>query len=286
MVKSPINWVGNKIKHIETIQDLVSNKHYDCVYDLFLGSGNILLNLNCGKKYVGLDKVKLIPMFYTALKEQSDFCYDELQSIVESNNKFSCKEDYYAFREYWNKKYANDQFDRKFLYETVLLLKMCSNSMVRFNRKGQFNQGFRGVAEGNEFFTESMKSLCVNGLNEISELLRAKNIKFFVGDFMNRQPKEGNNLLILDPPYILRQDMYDMNFTEKHDEALLNMIANTKNSFIYFNYLSRGNEKNIRLEKFIAGHNLKIIEINNKSLSGQGRKNASSVKEVIVTNIE
>ena len=45
--------------------------------------------------------------------------------------------------------YDDTLHDKDFIYETVILLKMCSNSMVRFNAtKGYFNQGFRGISKG------------------------------------------------------------------------------------------------------------------------------------------
>ena len=81
--------------------------------------------------------------------------------------------------------------------------------------------------------------------------------------------------------------MYDTDWTEAHDEKLFELLNNTKDDFIYFNYLERDGIVNEQLKDFINKNNLKYIEINNKTLAGQGRsKNVKTVSEVIVTNIK
>ena len=111
---------------------------------------------------------------------------------------------------------------------------------------------------------------------------------FYSGDFKDvKLPKDRDDMLIIaDPPYILRQDMYNQDFSQQHDNDLLEMLKNTKNDFIYFNYLSRGDEVNKRLEGFINSGDYEVIHINSKTSSGQGRTNTKVVEEVIVTNIK
>lgn len=286
-IKSPINWVGNKYKYLDIINELVKDKSYLMVIDMFMGSGNVIINIKCdAKKYIGNDKNKLIPNLYNEIPKYTYNLY-EVENILNKFERFSTKESYYVFRDYWNKKYLNDVFNKDFILETALLLKMCSNSMVRFNpTEGYFNQGFRGLGDKKEFFTDVMKEIVVNGLNELSAFLKSKNIIFINHDFLNYKDNDTQRLLILDPPYILRKDMYDTDYTEKHDATLLNLIANTKNDFIYFNYLYRDGVVNKKLDNIIKNNNFKVININNKTLAGQGRsENIKDVQEVIITNV-
>src|SRR5690606_38147489 len=240
-IKSPCNWVGNKYKHLDKINEIVGGKKYERVIEPFMGTGNILLNINApAETYIGNDNIPLVPRLYSYMRNNG-FYYslEELEAIIESWNYFSEKEDYYVFRDYWNSKYSNSIYEKDFIYESVLLLKMCSNSMVRFNQKGEFNQGFRGLAKGkSEFFSNNMKDRIVSQLNLLSIALNNKNYKFIVGDFKDvlKETTE-NDLMILDPPYILRTDMYDMNFTEEDDDFLFDFLAYTKSDFLYFNYL-------------------------------------------------
>lgn len=259
---------------------------------MFMGSGNVILNINAKSNcYIGNDKNKLVPHIFATIRKLDEiYTIEEFDIILNRWNYFREKDNYYAFRDYWNEKYFADKFDKDFIYETVMLLKMCSNSMVRFNQQGVFNQGFRGLNSKQEvdgFFAESMKILCINGLNDIKNKLNNHPYLFYHGDFRDiKLPTSRNDiLLIADPPYILRQDMYNQDFSAKHDDDLLGLLKNTKNDFIYFNYLSRGDEINIRLKEFIDSGSYKVIHINNKTSSGQGRTNTKEVEEVIVTNI-
>lgn len=288
-IKSPVNWVGNKFKYLGLCNNLVKGKKYSKVIDLFMGSGNLIINIDCeANKYIGNDKNKLVPKLYGEVVKHQ-YSLNELEIILNQFNRFSKKEDYYVFRDYWNKKYLSDNFDKNFVYETILLLKMCSNSMVRFNpTEGYFNQGFRGLGNKTEFFANEMKNICVDGLNQLAEALKSRQYKFTNTDFLPHVDKflEPDNLLILDPPYILRADMYDTDFSQKHDIALLDIIQNTKSDFIYFNYLYRDGKVNEQLNNLINTNNFNVIEINNKTLAGQGRsENIKEVNEVIVTNV-
>lgn len=287
--KTPFNWVGNKFKYIDVINNLVRNKNYNSVIDMFMGSGNILLNINTNaNKMIGNDKIKLLPCIYTEIeKNKHMYTLEDVDIILNRFNRFSKKEDYYIFRDYWNEKYLNDKMDEDFIIETVLLLKMCSNSMVRFNQKeGYFNQGFRGLGKKDEFFTESMKRLCVDSVNSLTEILNKKEFDFTSEDFLNFKDSDDNNLIILDPPYILRSDMYTVDWNKEHEDKLNKLIMNTKNDFIYFNYLERDGIVNQELVDIIKKRGLTVIEINNKTNAGQGRsKNTIEVKEVLITNI-
>ncbi len=287
--KTPFNWVGNKFKYIDVINNLVRNKNYNSVIDMFMGSGNILLNINTNaNKMIGNDKIKLLPCIYTEIeKNKHMYTLEDVDIILNRFNRFSKKEDYYIFRDYWNEKYLNDKMDEDFIIETVLLLKMCSNSMVRFNQKeGYFNQGFRGLGKKDEFFTESMKRLCVDSVNSLTEILNKKEFDFTSEDFLNFKDSDDNNLIILDPPYILRSDMYTVDWNKEHENKLNELIMKTKNDFIYFNYLERDGIVNQELVDIIKKRGLTVIEINNKTNAGQGRsKNTIEVKEVLITNI-
>ena len=267
----------------------MEGKHYDNIIDVFMGSGNVLFNISSkANNYIGNDNIKLLPRIYSQLCDK-EYIYTilDVENILNKFDRFSTKESYYTFRAEWNKRYLGNIFDKEFIMETILLLKMCSNSMVRFNPKeGYFNQGFRGLGKKAEFFTESMKILCVDGLNKLIDNIQERIYEFKNTDFINYVDTGSDDLLILDPPYILRKDMYDTSWTEAHDKKLIKLISTTKNDFIYFNYIERDGIVNQDLMNFIKDSGLSYILINNKTLAGQGRsENITEVKEVIITNI-
>lgn len=292
IMKSPFNWVGNKYKFIDKINKIVENKSYHMTVDLFMGSGNVLLNLSSQSNiYIGNDRQRLIPFVFEKIKEQtSDFSIDEVNAILTVWNRFSANENYYSFRDYWNKKYLQNLIDRQFILETALLLKMCSNSMVRFNSDGVFNQGFRGLGKDAEFFKESMLQSVVNQLNELLYFLREKSFKFTNKDFKEYKDSDtSNRLLIIDPPYALGDaGMYNKDFTKEDQDKLLSLIENTKNDFIYFNYLEHGSLVYAPLLDIINKKGFKLQEIGDNNVSaGQGKvKDKKWVKEVMVTNVQ
>jgi site-specific DNA-adenine methylase len=85
-MKSPFNWVGNKYKFIDQINEKVKNKKYDMVVDLFMGSGNIILNLECESRlWIGNDYQRLIPMVFSRMMGEPLFGKDEIDSILLAN---------------------------------------------------------------------------------------------------------------------------------------------------------------------------------------------------------
>jgi site-specific DNA-adenine methylase len=288
-MKSPFNWVGNKYKFIDQINEKVKNKKYDMVVDLFMGSGNIILNLECESRlWIGNDYQRLIPMVFSRMMGEPLFGKDEIDSILLANGRFSTKESYYNFREHWNKKYLANAFDRDFILETALLLKMCSNSMVRFNGDGVFNQGFRGLGNDTEFFKQSMLDGVLEQINLLLVYLKGKKFKFISKNFTEYKEQESSNrLLILDPPYSLGdKGVYNIDFSKEKSDQLLNLISNTKNDFIYFNYLEHGDFEFSELKQLIKEKNFNVQDIGDNNVSaGQGGKIKKYVKEVMVSNV-
>ena len=96
-MRSPFNWVGNKYRYVENINNIIKGNRYNKVYDVFMGSGNILLNLECEvESLIGNDNIPLIPNVYTTISTtKENFALNELQLIVDKWNKFSDKQDYF-----------------------------------------------------------------------------------------------------------------------------------------------------------------------------------------------
>lgn len=285
-MRNPFNWTGNKYRYLKDINELVGGKYHN-IYEPFMGSGNIIVNIDSkAETYIGSDIIPLLPNLYSVIKVQTkDFSLQELNVIVNNWKDFSDKKNYYDFRDYWNKKYLSNNYDRDFIYETILLLKMCSNSMVRFNRKkGYFNQGFRGVGKGKDvFFSETTKKNIVKSLNSFKSNLISRELQFNTKDYKEvlKLPAEGD-LVILDPPYILSEGIYDTDFTREDDDAIFEFLRNTKADFILFNYLHSGDRENTELKDFIEKENLSYKIISEKNGTGQGRTGSKSVSEVMI----
>ena len=289
-MKSPFNWVGNKFKFLPQINSIVAGKSYISVIDLFMGSGNVILNLECDAgRWYGNDKQRLIPGIFSVVAGMEEFTLDEVQEILNRNHRFSSNDDYYKFRDCWNIQYFASRFDRNFVLETALLLKMCSNSMVRFNTQGQFNQGFRGLGTDLEFFKPSMLEMVVEQLNLLRTAIQSKSFKFTTKDFKDYDDSDkSGRLLILDPPYALGdKGMYNKEFPKRDGDHLLHLIETTQNDFLYFNYIQHGEQTYRELQDLIDRKKFTVIDIGDNNVSaGQGGKIAKYVREVMVTNVQ
>ena len=287
-VKTPVNWVGNKYNYLQFVNLLVLNKKYDHVYDVFMGSGNLVLNMYCkANTFVGNDILPMITRLYTYMIENGNvYSLSQINSIVSKWDNFKTDEEYQKFRDMWNEKYKKGIVDLDYVYETIMLLKMCLNSTLKFNSNGEFNQAYRGPNNVNGFFNESLLKDIVKKLNYMVKIFKKKNFKFYNYDFREilKKTKE-DDLILLDPPYSSSKVDYCSGFSAEDDECIFDFLKNTKSKFMYFNYLNNNGEKNARLDKVIKDNNFKSYSINNKSLLAIKNSKAKQVDEVLVTNI-
>lgn len=292
MYRVPFNWVGNKLKYTYFLNSFLVNKKYDRVIDLFMGSGNLLLNLECKtNSYIGNDLLKLMPNIYNYIKN-NDIVFEKkgLQDVI-NRWEFIKKDDYYRFRDYWNERYISDDIDISFICETVLLLKLCKNSIVRFNKKGEFNQGFRGFSvQGKGCFNGVDLNVYIKELNNIKRKFNKNDFYFYNKDFRllieELSPLNKNDLLLADPPYLLsNKEVYGGDFDDKDDYDLLNILCNCGCDFLLFNYLENGGYKHNALIDFVEKNNLRVISLSNNCTLNSGCNLNKKLNEVLVTNI-
>jgi len=291
MIRSPFNWAGNKYNYIKTFKPYL--RKYKFVIDLFAGSGNIAFNLE-GKNIIYNDIIPLLPVVYQYLK-LNKLIMSRIKEIIEENNSFSEKENYYEFRSKWNIKWKEilegESATEDFVFNTILLLKMCSNSMIRFNKKMEFNQGFRGTK--GPFFKKSLQNL-IESLTKFNNFLYKSKYIFMSKDFQNIMIPNSDVLLILDPPYLIKQGFYAESYSQKTENNLLERLDKNfdKVDFVYFNYLSytdsKGNTKeHTQLKEFIAKHkSLQILNLRTKATTGQNRTGKTDVEEVVLLNLK
>ena len=216
--------------------------------------------------------------------------------IINQYNKFRDKQNYYDFREDWNKDYKFWVITFDFVIRTILLLKMMSNSMVRFNRKWEFNQWYRWTKDFELWFFNKDKIKNINNeFNKLLKLFNENNYCFRNKDLLDdiKQYWE-NDLLILDPPYLLWHAEWNLYWMwwkdwnrEKEKELLEFLLNDYKWDFIYFNYLSVNWNKLNVLDNFIKESlNVKIIPLREQVSTWQKRVQwTKKVEEVLITNI-
>lgn len=291
--KLPFNWAGNKVDYMDYVNNMLYGRKYKRAIDIFMGSGNMIMNMNVkADELIGNDIIPLMPLILSYMRDNpQDYKYKEIKEIDDMWG-FTCSENYYAFREYWNKRYIAEDIDKQFIYETVMLLKMCNNSLVRFNQKGEFNQGFRGIAWNNKigkFFTDSNLKRIPVELNSLGKKLQKRTHSFYNKDYKELLQNDihlgKDDLLLLDPPYILNNtSTYDGTYSENDEKELLDFIGGLESDFILFNYLFNVDRSHTGLIELVEKKGYKVISLRTrgklKSLS-----TGAKVNEVLITNI-
>lgn len=156
-------------------------------YDLFLGSGIVSYNLDVAKRHTGVDIDPNVIMLHHGIKRFSWNHMDKLQTYVNSKWDLTEKDDYYAYREWFNSTlWSNDH--KKTGLGLLLLVRSCINGLIRFGPKG-FNQssGLRFTRFDQSSYTR---------LHD-----RAKTIDFVCDDFRNVKVPKGS-FVYADPPYL------------------------------------------------------------------------------------
>lgn len=291
--KLPFNWAGNKVDYMGYVNNILYGRKYKRAIDIFMGSGNMIMNINVKvDELIGNDIIPLMPLILSYMRDNpQDYKYKEIKEIDDMWG-FTCSENYYAFREYWNKRYIAEDIDKQFIYETVMLLKMCNNSLVRFNQKGEFNQGFRGIARNNKigkFFTDSSLKRIPEELNSLGKKLQKRTYSFYNKDYKELLQNDihlgKDDLLLLDPPYILTNtSTYGGTYNNESEKELLSFVEGLECDFILFNYLYNIDKEHRGLIELIDRKGYKVISLRTKGKLKSLNEDAK-VNEVLITNI-
>jgi len=83
--------------------------------------------------------MNLSPEFLNSIIENSEkITKNDFLEVIEKNENFKHKDFYYNFKDEWNELFQIPYLERnkkEFIVKTIILLKLCSNSIVRFNSK-------------------------------------------------------------------------------------------------------------------------------------------------------
>lgn len=228
---SLIRYSGNKLKFSESFNSLIENNKCDCYCEPFLGSGAIFLNLKKEfKHYFLVEKNEHVYSIWKAFKLYKYNEFKIISDFVCKHWNLRNKEEYYNFRDYYNKNWHNSSNDLKGFY-LYFLANSCINSMLRFGPNGM-NQSY-----GNRLtiVTKKVYNLIYNKLQKANLIL---------DNFKNHLDYE-DCLYFFDPPYIERVMTYNNLFCNNDLKILIN---NLPNNYIYTdteNELNKNLDKNL-----------------------------------------
>ena len=296
IARSPLFYVGDKYKLVREIRTHFPQT-INRFIEPFVGGGSVMMNveangflLNDINSYV-INLHKMLQSYIGREKEFMEEIYNIIDSyklslslrsdVVPQAMKKAYPKTYYA--RYNKAGYLQMKADfiakgQQNMMKLYLLLIYGFNHMLRFNGKGQFN-----LPVGNVDFNQNVQ----NALSDYFLLLSQKQTKWFNEDykqFLGGIDYEKDDLVYLDPPYLITFSEYNKLWNEDTERELLALLddLNAKGiNFAISNVIHyRGRINNIFLEwsKQYHSHSIKsnYISFNDNSIK--------KFSEVLITN--
>lgn len=269
--KSPFNYTGSKFKLLPVLEQYLPVGDF-VLYDICTGGGSIAVNFaNKFQNVVANDVVTPLMQFYRWL-QVTDF--DNCMSIIQHRNLPAMKSlpdndiqaKYLALRQRFNEQ-------RDFI-DFFILVSCCTNNMMRFNKKFEFNQTW-----GKRNFNEStMKKL----KDYHSVLYQNNRIKFVNSNFYELSIPD-NAFVYIDPPYLITEAGYNAFWSKELEVNLYDFIDMLDSKNIKFMLSNVAEHKGVTnpYMKRICKYSIIEIDFNYNKVSKAGCSNS---KEIIVKN--
>lgn len=279
MIKSPLNYTGSKFKLLDQLIPLFPSDT-KVFADMFTGGGNVGVNVKADKVVCNDILEHTITMYQVFKEYDTQYILDEIYKTIEeyglsSNNQ----EQYIKIRADYNQLYINksDKFKQSILL--FIVIRCCFNNMLRFNKKGGFNQTF-----GKRCFSKETEHILLDFINEI----KSKDIEFICGDF-EQVPIDKDVFLYCDPPYLITDAGYSSRWSDKEEIRLLNYLKECDSKGIKFalsNVIEHCGVTNEILDKWIKdnGYNIHYLDIDYSNCKYNKKNKDLKSVEVLVTN--
>lgn len=276
MIKSPLNYLGNKFSLLEQIIP-----HFPDVVDFVdLFGGSLTVGINSNAKNVHYNEVndklfELVKLISTV--DETIFLNDVKNTIKKFDLSKTNKESFIDFRNFYNIK------DNSSLNLFVLLC-FSYNHQLRFNKKGFFNTPH---GTGTTHFSAAIE----NNFKSFNSEAKKKNLLFSNKDYLNFDLKSLNkeSLIYCDPPYLISLATYNENnmWTEKNEKELLDLLDKVNNSGLKFalsNVVEHKGKENKILLDWVQKNHYNLVDLNKKYKSQKTHKITDPTREVLIKN--
>jgi len=292
--RSPFFYVGDKFKLVPQLKENFPHGIKRFI-EPFCGGGSVFLNVNAESYLLNDIDENMIELhkFLLTYADSSDIFWKEIERLISFYNLSATfmgrdvpqelrkqfvktyfakhnKEAYYRMRADYN---AN-----RSPFLLYLLLIYGFNRFLRFNSSGEFN-----LPVGNVDFNKNV----VNALNEYFESVRGKKIEFFsldYQDFLDRVQPTTDDLVYLDPPYLITFSEYNKLWNEDSEMRLIDFLDKLNEQGIKFavsNILWHRKRYNGTFNSWAQKYNIVRIQSNYISFHDNTAKDSM---EVLVKN--
>lgn len=294
--RSPLFYVGDKYKLITEIKTHFP-QHIDRLIEPFVGGGSVFMNVDANEFLLNdIDSfvISIHKMLCSYIDREEEFFKEFFDIVNKYHLSLSYRENTVPkelkesfpktyFAKYNKEAYSQlrDDFNKggkQDIMQLYALLIYGFNRMLRFNKKGDFN-----LPVGNVDFNQNT----YNAIVDYFTLLKDKNVVWYNEDFrvfLNNIDYREDDLVYLDPPYLITFSEYNKLWNEETERELLNLIDDLNKRDIKFAISNvthyKGKVNNLFLE-WSKHYNSFPIKSNYISFNDNTVKNFN---EVLVTN--
>lgn len=268
-INPPMNYSGSKFKLLEQILPLFDySKNY--FIDLFVGGGSVYTNVL--DKY---EKVLINDVLFDLIEVHKSL-YRNPHKFIESVKKLAKTKENQELYNQLRASYNLEKTPEK-LYALML---SCTNNMIRYNQKGEFNQTW-GKREFNDS-TQKKLDIFINHLSQYK-----KKIYYAGKHFYDVKPTRPS-MVYCDPPYTNSLAGYNRYWNQDLENRLYEYLINldkTGHSFalsgLYGEHMD--NKRAIIIDKLIAdGYNYKLLDFDYEGVAR--KKNSRNSQEILIFN--
>ena len=294
--RSPLFYVGDKYKLITEIKTHFPD-NIGRLIEPFVGGGSVFMNVDANEFLLNdIDSfvISIHRMLCSYVDREDEFFKEFFDIVKKYNLSLSYKENTVPkelkesfpktyFAKYNKEAYSQlrDDFNKggkQDIMQLYALLIYGFNRMLRFNKKGDFN-----LPVGNVDFNQNT----YNAIVDYFTILKEKNTVWYNEDFrvfLNNIDYREDDLVYLDPPYLITFSEYNKLWNEETERELLNLLDDLNKRNIKFAISNvthyKGKVNNLFLE-WSKHYNSFPIKSNYISFNDNTVKNFN---EVLVTN--
>ena len=294
--RSPLFYVGDKYKLITEIKTHFPD-NIGRLIEPFVGGGSVFMNVDTNEFLLNdIDSfvISIHRMLCSYVDREDEFFKEFFDIVKKYNLSLSYKENTVpkelkeSFPKTYFAKYNKEAYSRlrddfnkggkQDIMQLYALLIYGFNRMLRFNKKGDFN-----LPVGNVDFNQNT----YNAIVDYFTLLKDKNAVWYNEDFrvfLNNIDYREDDLIYLDPPYLITFSEYNKLWNEETERELLNLLDDLNKRNIKFAISNvthyKGKVNNLFLE-WSKHYNSFPIKSNYISFNDNTVKNFN---EVLVTN--
>ncbi|MBP1563622.1 MAG: Dam family site-specific DNA-(adenine-N6)-methyltransferase [Oscillospiraceae bacterium] len=279
-VKAPFNYIGNKYRIINSIQECFP-EHIDTFVDLFCGGCDVSINTVANNIYANDINYHVIGILQEFQKHDVEYILDYIDTTIEKWQLSKTNEDgYKLFRDHYNQ--------TKNPLDLYVLMCFSFNYQFRFNSSHDYNNPF---GRNRSSFNDVMRSNLILFKEQIND------IHFSALDFCNFDYDilHTGDFLYADPPYLLTCGSYNdgkrgfRGWTEKDDLDLMRILTELSDRGVNFalsNVIEHKGCTNDALTEWIAdnGYTVHGINFNYNNCNYHTNNRENVTKEVLITN--